>query len=614
MITLIAGEASTAEKNSGQCKGERLMKRALLCIVAFFCMAQAHAGISAWSSIPSPTGNTLNSVIVISANDAFAAGDAGTILQFDGVQWSVARSPTGNNLNSVWGSDANNVFAAGDKGTILQFDGTSWSTVQSATGSALYGIWGSAADNVFAVGAAGTILKFDGVQWSAVQSATGNTLRSIWGSSAGNIFAVGEFGTIIHFDGTSWSNFQSATGNPLYGIWGDSPNDFVAVGAAGTILQFNGVQWSAIQSPAGQKLNSVWGTAADNIFAVGDQGATLQFDGVSWSSIQSATGNALRGVSGSDAAGSAFSVGMFGVIMEASTGPTSAPSSTPVPAGGSTAVPSASPTAVEKTRPTVSPTTAEQAPQRTPTQSPQNQSVSGGPSTGTLPTPTPVKTAVSGTIRNSAGSPVSGVLVLSRRLGSTVTDENGRFRFQNASRGRSYLLVFNREDMTFIPPSIRTSAGSISNILAVPGDIHTQGCSMENAATKHAEIDAEAMALLHAGSKAALRLRKMVHAADSRRLKVLGRKYESSLDSEFANAIDQSLKLPVLIVTCPAGASCIVMNSRAVINTYMSILKKMARIGSKAARAAGTPAGTTRHLSRGIAALKTFPLQTAQCM
>jgi hypothetical protein len=65
-------------------------------------------------------------------------------------------------LKGIWGVAANNVFAVGTSGIMLQYDGTFWHSIPSGTDDFLNSVWGSAPDNVFAVGENGTILRFDG--------------------------------------------------------------------------------------------------------------------------------------------------------------------------------------------------------------------------------------------------------------------------------------------------------------------------------------------------------------------------------------------------------------------------------------------------------------------
>jgi hypothetical protein len=122
-------------------------------------------------SLPAATTETLRSVWVVSATDAFAVGDGGTILRWDGGAWSVMSSPAdpwaGRRLNGVWGSSASNVFAVGESGTLLRFDGAGWTEQPHDVASDLAAVWGSSAGSVFVVSAAldGQVLHRCGGGW-----------------------------------------------------------------------------------------------------------------------------------------------------------------------------------------------------------------------------------------------------------------------------------------------------------------------------------------------------------------------------------------------------------------------------------------------------------------
>ncbi|MCS6801049.1 MAG: Ig-like domain-containing protein [Dehalococcoidia bacterium] len=80
---------------------------------------------ASWSQIPSPTGNRLNAVALLSATEGWAVGDNLTILRLSGGTWTLytgigSVSPPNANLRSVWILNANEAWAAGD-GVILRY-------------------------------------------------------------------------------------------------------------------------------------------------------------------------------------------------------------------------------------------------------------------------------------------------------------------------------------------------------------------------------------------------------------------------------------------------------------------------------------------------------------
>jgi hypothetical protein len=73
---------------------------------------------TAWSQVPIGS-YTLNSVFSLAANDAWAVGQSGTVLHWDGASWTAMESGTRNDLRRVWATSAGDVWAAGDNGLIL---------------------------------------------------------------------------------------------------------------------------------------------------------------------------------------------------------------------------------------------------------------------------------------------------------------------------------------------------------------------------------------------------------------------------------------------------------------------------------------------------------------
>jgi hypothetical protein len=218
-----------------------------------------------------------------------------TICSVDGWCWE-NRLPQGSTLRSVWVTSPTNAWAFGDGGVILRWNGTEWRGVPSGTTANLTGVWGSSANDIWAVGPRGTILRWNGTSWAPVPSGTLNNLTAAWGSSATDVWAVG--GEIRRWNGTSWTASPTPVSARLWGVWGSSSSDVWAVGSAGTILRWNGSIWSSVPSPTTRLLSSVWGTSATNVWAVGELGTILRWNGVSWTELPSGTTDGLMAVWG----------------------------------------------------------------------------------------------------------------------------------------------------------------------------------------------------------------------------------------------------------------------------------------------------------------------------
>jgi len=265
----------------------------------------------------SPTSSNLNSVAVVGNttttptllnSDAWAVGNGGVIIQWNGTNWSTFYSPTSTNLYDIIMVNSNLGFAVGgnsNSGIILQYSNGNWSIMSTgfSINAALYGVTAdSSGSPAWAVGADGTILKWDGNQWSQSSSPTNNTLRSVaMVHGSNNAWAVGDGGAIIQYDGSNWSNIASPTTGQLNAIVMVTTTSGWAVGGSsntGIILNLNAnawINWSridfggAVNSTTGYVTDTINATlyslsidTADSAWAVGAGGTTLYWTGTEW--------------------------------------------------------------------------------------------------------------------------------------------------------------------------------------------------------------------------------------------------------------------------------------------------------------------------------------------
>jgi len=161
---------------------------------------------------PEALGIGLTAAHGVSADDLWVVGEAGTIARRAAGEDYLDQlaSGTTETLRGVWAASATEAFAVGDNGTILHWDGTAWTPMTTSAdpwyGVRLYAVWGTSAGNVFAVGEGGTALRYDGVAWAPLPVDLLDDLRGVWGSSANNVFFVADdrSGKIVHRCGASW--------------------------------------------------------------------------------------------------------------------------------------------------------------------------------------------------------------------------------------------------------------------------------------------------------------------------------------------------------------------------------------------------------------------------
>jgi hypothetical protein len=112
-----------------------------------------YGAIRSWSNgtwvtqVASDNANKdLNGVHVVSATEAYAVGDGGRILAWDGTGWTSMPSPTTRTLRAVWAVGPMDVYAVGDGSTVMHFDGLEWvdqTLAAKVSYNALLALWGN---------------------------------------------------------------------------------------------------------------------------------------------------------------------------------------------------------------------------------------------------------------------------------------------------------------------------------------------------------------------------------------------------------------------------------------------------------------------------------------
>ena len=275
---------------------------------------------AAWTEMPDAETipEDLSGVWISEAGNAFAVGEKGTILYYDGTNWSKVRvEGMSRSLTDVWGISESDVFAVGNDSTILHYDGSVWSRVMRGTSHLLTSVWGASRSDVFVVSLNGAILHYDGAGWEEMREGSPHIFLDIWGSSSDNLFAVGN--VILHYDGLEWTEMESnASEDLLMSVWGSSGYDIFAAGKGGTILHYDGTAWQRMESGTSDTFKAVWGTSPIEVFAMTENGAIFFYNGAVWAEMASGTPHIIEDVaknSGDDV----FAVGPGGTILKLNT-------------------------------------------------------------------------------------------------------------------------------------------------------------------------------------------------------------------------------------------------------------------------------------------------------
>jgi|GEM_PF-1696891 len=216
---------------------------------------------------------------------AWAVGEKGTILYFDGLVWK-ERTPIGieisSRLRGVSALDESHVWAVGSDGTILFFDGEKWRVQESGVTQSLVAVSALDESHVWAVGSDGMILFFDGEKWQVQESGVSFTFFSVSALDENHVWAVGSGGNkILFFDGEKWQVQESDVICGLLGVSAADENHVWAVGTNGVKLFFNGKDWK-FAGREGYELSSVSALDKNHVWAVGQRGLMYFYDGGNW--------------------------------------------------------------------------------------------------------------------------------------------------------------------------------------------------------------------------------------------------------------------------------------------------------------------------------------------
>ncbi|MBU1672717.1 MAG: zinc ribbon domain-containing protein [Actinobacteria bacterium] len=138
-----------------------------------------------------------------SPSSAWAVGNLGTLLHFDGSSWSAATNtavPEGKAApyyNRVAGSGPNDLWVTAGY-DIYHREGSTWEKTTVSKSSLVEGVAAADTDSVRAVGANGIIVSYDGKEWGSEDAGTRTRLTEVTCPDAQNAWAVGENGTILY--------------------------------------------------------------------------------------------------------------------------------------------------------------------------------------------------------------------------------------------------------------------------------------------------------------------------------------------------------------------------------------------------------------------------------
>lgn len=288
----------------------------MISVCTTLLIGNVYAG--SWSIETSPTGSSLRSVFMVSANDGWAVGVGGVILRWDGVNWNTVSSPTTEHLYSVFMVSPTDGWAVGgfSGGVIIRWNGVSWNIFPLTLTYTLNSVFMVNANDGWASGVTGQIFRWDGSNWNAVTSPTNHQLYSLYMVSSSDGWAVGGDNTIIRWNGANWNIVPSPPNMGfLMSVFMVSATDGWAVGRDETLIRWNGVSWNTVSSPTTSQLISVYMVSSTDGWIVCEDGTMLRWDGANWNTLPNPTTSNLYSLY-MVSANNGWAVGQLGTIIQ----------------------------------------------------------------------------------------------------------------------------------------------------------------------------------------------------------------------------------------------------------------------------------------------------------
>jgi photosystem II stability/assembly factor-like uncharacterized protein len=194
----------------------------------------------------------LNDIKTLAANDAWAVGDEGLLLRWNGTEWATVTSPTTYDLYAVDFVTPSDGWAVGGewinptecyKAVYLHWDGSTWTSYSPVMISdLLYDIDMISSTYGIAVGHNNVQSAWNGNAWSAIGTTPMMHYQAVYLLTANDGWAVGWDYTdsnIQHWDGSVWAEVACPTTAGLYDLHMLTTTQGWAVGDTGTILRYS---------------------------------------------------------------------------------------------------------------------------------------------------------------------------------------------------------------------------------------------------------------------------------------------------------------------------------------------------------------------------------------
>ena len=249
-----------------------------------------------------------------------AVGDNGAILHFTGDECRATRvdSPTEAHLSAVWVESERSAWAVGERGAVLRWDGDTWATVaMGAKDDELFAVWSCPGDGTWIGGRDTLLVQHPGTGAQGTLMHTDAVLLGIWGSGPDDIWFLCKGRLVLHWNGTTCTaqHLPGEDDDEYCAIGGSGPDDPVwVVGVGGIMASGDGEGWEVIDSGTEATLLGVCATGPHDVWVTTNSGQLRHFDGIGWRTVAFSPFGWLSGLCLVD--GTVWCAGAHGVVLQ----------------------------------------------------------------------------------------------------------------------------------------------------------------------------------------------------------------------------------------------------------------------------------------------------------
>lgn len=235
-----------------------------------------------WTGFDAGTTSRFTDVWSPDAGQIIAVGD-GVIGQLASGTWTLLDA--GVSLKAVWGRSWTEAWAAGEQGSLLFWNGSTWLSIDAGTSEDL--VSGVApAPGALWLATRDSFLRWDGASWTTELPDAGLVERLTWDRyTPGHLWAVGKEGLVLHRSpDAGWERIDAGTSEDLHDAYVEGFLQ-VFVGDRGTLVEatYNAPLLAPVQGlPTDVDLFAVNSSSNPSLWAVGSNGRRFSRDFRGW--------------------------------------------------------------------------------------------------------------------------------------------------------------------------------------------------------------------------------------------------------------------------------------------------------------------------------------------